>query len=255
MTANQKPSANSGAKSGETAGRDAHLDSQARTFIENSTFLGSLPAEALDQLVKRGHVARWAKGEVIYERGDKGDSLLVIISGKVKIFNVTTDAREVVLNFLGPGDVNGEIAVLDGRERTATAMALEPSVAFVVYRRDLMPLLSQHPDTLVEIVQILCDKLRATSEIVEDSQRSMRGRAARGLLRLARQHGKTSKDGIVIDLGVNQRDLGNYLALSRENTSRQLGALTEAGIIATFGGQILIRNEAALTEIAEDETL
>ena len=182
---------------------------------------------------------------MIYERGDKGDSLLVIISGKVKIFNVTTDAREVVLNFLGPGDVNGEIAVLDGRERTATAMALEPSVAFVVYRRDLMPLLAQNPETLVEIVQILCDKLRATSEIVEDSQRSMRGRAARGLLRLARQHGKTSKDGIVIDLGVNQRDLGNYLALSRENTSRQLGALTEAGIIATVGGQILIRNEAA----------
>ena len=247
MTSSQKPA--------DGAPRDAHLDAQARAFLESSTFLGSLPADALDQLVKRGHVARWKKGETIYERGDKGDSLLVIVSGRVKIFNTTIDAREVVLNFLGPGDVNGEIAVLDGGERTATAMALEPSVAFVLYRRDLMPLLTQHPDTLVEIVQILCEKLRATSEIVEDSQRSMRGRAARGLLRLARQHGKKTKAGIEIDLGVNQRDLGNYLTLSRENTSRQLGALTEAGVIAANGGQIVILDEPALTAIAEDETL
>jgi len=247
MTSASKPAAG--------APRDAQLDQQARSFLEASTFLGSLKPDALDQLVKRGHIARFKKGEVIYERGDAGDSLLLLISGKVKIFNTTIDAREVVLNFLGPGDVNGEIAVLDGRERTATAMALEPSVAFVVYRRDLMPLLSQHPDTLVEIIQVLCDKLRATSEIVEDSQRSMRGRAARGLLRLARQHGKKTKAGIEIDLGVNQRDLGNYLALSRENTSRQLGALSEAGIVSTSGGGLVILDEGALTAIAEDETL
>lgn len=247
MTSSAKPPAG--------APRDTLLDQQARSFLEASTFLGSLKPDALDQLVKRGHIARFKKGEVIYERGDEGDSLLLLISGKVKIFNTTIDAREVVLNFLGPGDVNGEIAVLDGRERTATATALEPSVAFVVYRRDLMPLLAQHPDTLVEIIQILCDKLRATSEIVEDSQRSMRGRAARGLLRLARQHGKKTKAGIEIDLGVNQRDLGNYLALSRENTSRQLGALAESGVVSTSGGALVILDERALNAIAEDETL
>lgn len=247
MTSSAKPPAG--------APRETQLDQQARTFLEASTFLGSLKPDALDQLVKRGHIARFKKGEVIYERGDEGDSLLLLISGKVKIFNTTIDAREVVLNFLGPGDVNGEIAVLDGRERTATATALEPSVAFVVYRRDLMPLLAQHPDTLVEIIQILCDKLRATSEIVEDSQRSMRGRAARGLLRLARQHGKKTKAGIEIDLGVNQRDLGNYLALSRENTSRQLGALAESGVVSTSGGALVILDERALNAIAEDETL
>lgn len=247
MSSSQKPT--------DASARDAHLDAQARTFLEKSTFLGSLPPDALDQLVKRGHVARWKKGETIYERGDGGDSLLVIVSGRIKIFNTTIDAREVVLNFLGPGDVNGEIAVLDGRGRTATAMALEPSAAFVLYRRDLMPILTEHPDALVEIVQILCDKLRATSEIVEDSQRSMRGRAARGLLRLARQHGRNTKTGIEIDLSINQRDLGNYLALSRENTSRQLGSLAEAGIITATGGPIVILDEAALTAIAEDETL
>jgi CRP/FNR family transcriptional regulator, cyclic AMP receptor protein len=225
-----------------------------RDFLASSTFLGSLPTSALDQLIKRGHVVHYKKGAVIYQRGDAGDSLLLMLSGRVKIFNTTTDAREVVLNFLVAGDMSGEIAALDGRERTATAQALEATDAFVLYRRDLLPLLSQYPDALLEIVQVLCDKLRATSEIVEDSQRTMRGRTARGLLRLARQHGRNSKDGIVIDLSVNQRDLGNYLSLSRENTSRQLASLAEAGIIATNGHAITICDSDRLTDIAESET-
>jgi CRP/FNR family transcriptional regulator, cyclic AMP receptor protein len=227
----------------------------ARGFLEASTFLGSLPAVALDQLLKRGHVVRYKKGAVIYQRGDAGDSMLVILAGRVKIYNTTVDAREVVLNFLTAGDVNGEIAVLDGRERTATAEALEQTDALVLYRRDVLPLLSAHPEALLEIVQVLCDKLRATSEIVEDSQRSMKGRMARGLLRLARQHGKRTKDGIRIDMAVNQRDLGNYLSLSRENTSRQLASLVEAGLIESSTGVIVIRDEAALTAIADSETV
>ncbi len=225
-----------------------------RGFLESSTFLGSLPAPTLEQLIKRGHVVRYKKGETIYQRGDTGDSMLVILSGRLKIYNTTTDAREVVLNFLTVGDINGEIAVLDGRERTATAQALELTTAFVIYRRDLLPLLTQHPEALLEIVQVLCDKLRTTSEIVEDSQRTMRGRMARGLLRLARQHGRRGKDGIVIDLAVNQRDLGNYLSLSRENTSRQLASLAEVGIITTEANAITIRDEDRLTVIAESET-
>jgi CRP/FNR family transcriptional regulator, cyclic AMP receptor protein len=177
----------------------------------------------------------------------------VILTGRIKIYNTTIDAREIVLNFLSVGDVNGEIAALDGRERTATAQALETTEVFAIYRRDLIPLLTAHPQALLEIVTVLCEKIRATSEIVEDSQRTMRGRMARGLLRLSRQHGRKTKDGIVIDLAVNQRDLGNYLSLSRENTSRQLAALSEAGVITASGGSIVIKDEAGLTTIAESE--
>src|SRR5262249_15640055 len=158
----------------------------------------------------------------------------------VKISNTAIDGREVVLNFLGPGDVNGEITVLDGLERTATATALEPTEAFTVFRRDLMPAILGNPNSMLEIIEGLCSKLRVTWSLIEDGLKDMSGRTARGLLRLADHHGKKTKDGIVINLRLSQRDLGGYMGLSRENTSRQLSALRQRGIITIVGATVVI---------------
>src|SRR5205085_6678516 len=100
------------------------------------------------------------------------------LAGRVKIANVTSDAREVVLNFLSAGDTIGEIAALDGKERTADAMAQEPCEVFTVHARDLLPVLTAHPAALLEIVQVLCDKLRAASALIEDNTFEMRAEAA-----------------------------------------------------------------------------
>lgn len=226
---------------------------RARKFLTDATFIGRLEPALLDNVMKRAQLRTLAKGDTVYRRGDQGDSLMVIITGRLKIWNTTADAREVVLNFLGPGDINGEIAVLDGGARTATATALQPTEVMVLYRRDLMPVLEQQPAALVEVVQVLCEKLRAASEIVEDVQRTMRARVASGILRLARQHGKQSKDGVAFDLKASQSDLGAYLGLSRENTSRQLGHLRDAGLLTMTGTAITIKDLDALSELATDE--
>ena len=134
--------------------------------------------------------------------------------------------------------------------RSPCATTLEKTEAVVIHRRDLQPVLMANPAALMEIIAILCEKLRLASEIVEDGQRDMPGRAATGLLRLARQHGRTSKDGIVIDLKVSQRDLGNYLGLSRENTNRQLASLRDAGLIRLDGTRVIILDETKLTALA-----
>src|SRR5205823_1329479 len=103
----------------------------------------------------------------------------------------------------------------------------------------------------LEIMQILCQRLRATSAIIEDGTLAMRGRAAKGLLRLAHQHGRTSKDGIRLHLILSQDDLGKYLDISRENVSRQLGHLKDANVIRIEGSQVVITNETGLAAIAE----
>src|SRR3954454_4689881 len=114
------------------------LVDRVRLFLGNNTFFGALPDAALDALIKRGHTKRYPKGGSIYRRGEAGDNLMVVLSGRIKIVNVSADAREVVLNFLGVGDINGEIAVLDGKERTADAVALEDCEVFAVYARDVL---------------------------------------------------------------------------------------------------------------------
>lgn len=224
---------------------------QARAALQHSSFLGGLPEALLTQLAQRAHVKTFAKGETIYRRGEAGDTMMIILSGRLKITNVTAEAREVILNFLGPGDVNGEIAVLDGRERTANAVALEETQALVLYRRDLLPVLTADPQSMLEIITILCDKIRATSQIVEDNSLQMQGRTASGLLRLADQHGRKTPAGIRIDLKLSQRDLGNYVGLSRENTSRQLKDLRAAGLVIVEDQALIIPDLEALRERAE----
>src|SRR5438876_680256 len=152
------------------------LAERVRPFLRNNTFFGGLPDAAIDALIARGHTKKYAKGDVIYRRGEPGDSLMVLLGGRIKVTNVNADAREVVLNFLGVGDINGEIAALDGKERTADVIALEPGELFVVHARDLVPMLVAHPAALLEVVRILCDQLRSTSAIIEDNTLEMRAR-------------------------------------------------------------------------------
>jgi CRP/FNR family cyclic AMP-dependent transcriptional regulator len=220
-------------------------------FLKTQTFFGGLPDAALGALIRKGHTTRFAKGDVIFRRGDPGDRLTVIVSGRIKIANLSADAKEVVLNFLEAGDVNGEIAVLDGNARSANAIALEDCEVLVIFARDLMPVLSAHPEVMLEIMQVLCHRLRALSAIVEDGTLGMRGRVAKGLLRLAQQHGRTSRGGIRLQLTLSQSDLGRYLGLSRENVSRQLRRLKDANVIRMEGPRVVILDATALATIAE----
>jgi CRP/FNR family cyclic AMP-dependent transcriptional regulator len=231
-------------------GTHSPLLDRIRPFLRNNTFFGGLPDAALDHLIRRGHTKKYPRGAMIYRRGEPGDSLMVLLSGRIKITNTNADAREVVLNFLGEGDINGEIAALDGNERTADAVATEDCEVFTVYARDLVPMLVEHPQAMLEIIQILCQKLRAASAIIEDSTLEMRARTARGLLRLCRQHGRTGREGVRLQLSVSQRELGAYLGISRANVSRQLGQLKDANVIKIAGTQITVMDEEGLAAIA-----
>src|SRR5262249_199727 len=119
------------------------LAARVLLFLRANTFFGGLPDAALDRLIGRGHTRRFAKNEVMCRRGDPGDSLMVMLSGRAKVVNTTTDAKEVVLM---SGDLNGEIAALDGKGRTADTIALEPCEVFAVHARDLLPTLVAHPE-------------------------------------------------------------------------------------------------------------
>src|SRR5436305_10762861 len=110
------------------------------SFLRSNTFFGGLPDAALDTLIRRGHTKRFSKGDYIFRRGDAGDSLMVIVSGRIKIANVSADAKEVILNFLEPGDINGEIGVLDGNERSAAAMALKAFEVLAMYGPAPLPI-------------------------------------------------------------------------------------------------------------------
>jgi CRP/FNR family transcriptional regulator, cyclic AMP receptor protein len=230
----------------------AHSDhaERVRRFLQRNTVLGRLPEAALHSLAERGQLRCYAKREIIYRRGEPSDSLMVVVTGRVKLINTNASGKQIVLHFLVPGNIYGEIGALDGKERAATAVALEDCDIFLVYTRDLIPTVRAHPDAMLGIIEALCEKVRAGAALIEDSTLEMRGRVARGLLRLAQHHGQKCADGICLQLTLSQEELGGYWGLSRPNVSRVLGELKEAAVIKADGPQIVIMDEASLTEIA-----
>src|SRR5262249_48666414 len=173
-----------------------------------------------------------------YCRGDAGDSLMVLAKGRIKLANTSVDGKEIVLHFVGVGDIFGEIAALDGKERAADAIALDDSEIFAVATRDLWPILTTHPHAMRLIVEALCEKIRTVAVAIEDNTLKMRCRTARGLLRLAGQHRGTNVSNAQPQLRITQAELGKYLGMSRENVNRQLGQLKIANVIRIEGKEI-----------------
>ena len=231
---------------------NTHSLETVRPFLTKNTFLGRLPDVVLDALVRKGQLRAYGKGALIYRRGDPSDSLMVLIAGRVKISNTSVGGKEVVLDFLGVGDIYGEFSALDGKERAVDAVALEDSQVFVIYSRDLLPTLIEHPLAMLEVIRVLCERARAGAAIIEDNTLEMRARAARGLLRLARRRGHRSADGTTLQLTISQEELGKHLGLARTNVNRQLRQLKLANLIRIDGAKICIIDEKGLEEIGAD---
>lgn len=225
-----------------------HLD-RVRRVLTNNKFLGSLPSAVREALICKGQLKSFAKNAVVYRRGSPGDSLMVAIKGRIKLPITSVDGKEIVLHYVGSGEVFGEIAALDGDKRAADAIALEDAEVFIVASRDLLPTLMAHPAAMMEVIRALCERIRAGAAIIVDNTLEMRGRTARGLLRLARR--SIGPDGDYLRLTMSQEELGRHLGMSRGNVNRQLGQLKTANVIKINGMEITIIDERALMEIVQ----
>ena len=224
---------------------------RARGILKGQSCFAGCADGIIDALLERSAVMRFAKGETLYRHGEPGDSLTVVLSGSLKVVNVTGDAKEVVLAFLAAGALIGEIAVLDGHPRTANVVAMEPVEAVTIYRRDMLPILKTSPDALMALLLATCDRLRATIGLVECYALETEARVASGLVRLAREHGREKGSETTIEIKVNQRDLGSHLGLTRETVSRTLSDLRATGLIEVRGQNIVILDAERLSLLAE----
>lgn len=207
---------------------------------------------ALDGILKSGSTRIVRARSVLFHEGDPGGSMVVILSGKVKVSAFSAAGKECVLSFVGPGEVLGEITLLDGGARTATCTAMEDTRVFALARKDFLPILQHNPVAAMHIIELLCERLRNTSRLVEDTAFLAAGpRLARALLRLVAAHG-VKEDGVWrIDMKLPQSTLGAYVGLMRESVNRQLRAWQEDGVINSTDEGISVLRREVLEEIAE----
>ena len=224
---------------------------ERRQILEQNFLLGKLSHSEIDTLLAYSRVERYPAGEEIYAKGAPGQSMMVVLRGTAKMSSVSLDGKEIVFNIMHPGESFGEIAILDGKERSADAVAMSNCELLVVNRRDFLPMLEKHADICMTLLVILCQRLRQTSEQVEDILfRDLEARIAKNLLHLAETSGLVSKEGLSVDLHLSQRELGNIAGGSRESVNKHLQAWHRAGWIDLSKGSIVIRDIAAIERLA-----
>jgi CRP/FNR family cyclic AMP-dependent transcriptional regulator len=191
--------------------------------------------------------------EVVVRQGDERGDLYAVVSGRLKVTTANVDGDEMVLSILGPGDVFGEIALLDRQPRSATVSALEGCELLVVERRPFHDLLLRVPALALSLMQVMAKRLRELTEHAQDvSLLGVSARLARALLALGRRFGERKAGKLEVALKLSQQELGEMVGATREMVNRCLRRWTDAGLIQLAGGKLVICDEAALAGVDED---
>ena len=208
-----------------------------------------LEPEALDQLCRYAKYSTLKRGATIVSKGDPGNSLVVVVSGTVKISISSPDGRSAILNLIGPGEIFGEVALLDGRARTADATANTNCEIYVIDRRDFIPFVRSQPALAMKLIELLCERLRWTSDQVEEViLQNLPGRLASALLRLTEKH-KLAPAGRTI--AITQQEISEMVGMTRESINKQLRAWAARNWVRLEHGAIVVLNAEMLRELAE----
>jgi CRP/FNR family transcriptional regulator, cyclic AMP receptor protein len=227
---------------------DATIDKRA--LLANHPLFGQLAPEELERLVAYMRLVRQPARTILFRKGDPGTHMVVVVRGRLKVCTHSEDGKELVLNLINAGEVVGEIALLDGSDRTADAVTLTDSDLLILERRDLIPFLQRHPDACMRLFAVLCARLRKTSELLEEAL-FLEGssRLAKRLVHLAEIFGKPVPGGVRIDIPLSQQQLGNMVGMSRESMNKQLGQWRREDLIRMDDGYITIPDLDRLREI------
>jgi CRP/FNR family transcriptional regulator, cyclic AMP receptor protein len=236
-----------------TLGRetDRNLADDGRRLLGECILFRGLGSTERNALFSRIRIRTYTAGDTIFLMGSPGDKMMAVLSGKVRISVPSHEGRELLLAILFPGEVFGEIALLDGKERTADATAMSDCSLAVLERRQILSFFESHPGAWSNIVNVLCDRLRKTDEhLSEVAFLQLPARLAKALLR-----GISGEEhpGRVDQIELSQRELGNLVGAARESVNKCLRGWQDDGIISIKGGVITIKDRAALEDLAERE--
>ncbi|HKM64037.1 MAG TPA: Crp/Fnr family transcriptional regulator [Acidisphaera sp.] len=221
----------------------AKLDDKAkRAALLSSTLFQAMSPDEITAILSIATDRVVPRGTVIFQKGDPGSSLMAVLKGRVRISTVSPDGKELTLNTIRAGEVFGEIALLDGKPRSADATAVEETHLLVLERKAFMPLLRGNEDLLLRLLGTLCERLRRTSLALEEiALFDLPARLARVLVKLGQDYGRPGPEGVRIDVRLSQRDLSTLVASSRESVNKQLRHWRDDGVVSMDGGYLVLR--------------
>jgi CRP-like cAMP-binding protein len=219
--------------------------SQLISALSINPLFSGLGLENVRQIADLCTIQKFDSGEMLFQKGDPGDALYGLRRGRILITTSTAEGKRLTLNVLGSGDVFGEIALLDGRQRTADAVVAEASELYVIRRSAFNELLLRQPAIALRLIELLCERVRWTSDRVEEAYlTNLKVRLARRILKLAEDFGE--------EIQISQEDLSVLAGATRESVNRQLQAWKRAGLVSLGRSRVtLLKAEALAAEAAD----
>jgi CRP/FNR family transcriptional regulator, cyclic AMP receptor protein len=225
------------------------FSSSKLSVLRKHPIFADLEPEAFEQLCRYAKHTTLKRGTTLFSKGDPGNSLYAVISGTVKMSISSPDGRNAILNIVGPGETFGEIALLDGQARSTDAIANSNCELFVIDRRELIPFVKAQPALAMKFIELLCERLRSTSDQVEQIiLQNLPGRLASALLRLSEKR-TTELQGRTI--AITQQEISEMVGMTRESINKQLRAWASRDWVRLEHGAIVVLNAEMLRDMAE----
>lgn len=226
---------------------------EARSFLKSVPLFTGLEDDQLDDVINRASYRRFAPTVTIFHQDMPGTMLYLIESGCVRIFSLGKTGQELTLSILGPKEMFGELALLDRKPHSASAVTMNETVVWMLSLRDFEDLLDRYPSILREINVTLVNRLRKTTHLVEALIfEDILGRLAYQFLHLMDQYGQTVSDGIVIDVPLTQAELATLVGATRESVNKCISIMRSQNLIRTEEAKITLINPSGLRRIIHE---
>jgi CRP/FNR family transcriptional regulator, cyclic AMP receptor protein len=205
------------------------------------TLLSALAPADHEYLLSLGVRRRFTENEVLLRQGDPTDHVLIVLAGWVRAYSTNQEGQEVVLAVRGPGDVLGELAALHGWPRTVSLRAMEQVHVVQLRRRQFLDCLHERPEIALALLKQMSVRLHdAEMALLEFATQDVGKRVAGYLLRMTRQHGVRTADGIEVGVPLSQQEIASRIGASPRAVARTMAILRERGIVATAPRRIVI---------------
>ncbi|HHH30050.1 MAG TPA: Crp/Fnr family transcriptional regulator [Polyangiaceae bacterium] len=228
------------------------MSTDQRSILARASIFEGLEPAQIDALARMAVRKTYRTREIVLRKGDPAMQIYVIAKGRLKAITAGAEGRQAALSIMGPGEVFGEVAVLDGEPRSATITALEPCELIIVNRNEFFYFLERNPSAALRLLQVLARRLRRLSERVEDSTfLDVPGRLAKALVRLAQRYGRDVGDGTRIELKLSQQELGDLVGTTRESVNKQLRAWQSEGLLEQEKGRVILKDVETFVTLGE----
>lgn len=212
-----------------------------------------LSQEELNRLESISQRVSFKKKEVIFSEGEPSDWFYVLTSGKVKITKLSYEGKEIILEIIQAPDFFGGLAVLKGFPYPASAIAMEDSEVIMIPRNAFLNLVERYPSISKSLLSFLIDRIKVTQETLKNvALERVETRIASALLRFKEKYGKTTKDGILIDLRLTKQELAEMVGTTVETAIRIMSKFKKSGYIDEKEGKTILKDIQKLREIASE---